>query len=617
MNILPSTVRLARRLSPALFACAGLVSVRAQTAPASSGGPVTALDQYVLSASRTLQDARYTASAVSVLPLADVAAAQVPSLKEAVGQAPGVILYNTGAVGSQSTVLMRGANAHQTLFVVDGVRLNDRSATYQNFFGAADLGGLDRVEVLRGPQSTLYGSSAMGGVILLDTERGTGAPSGLLAATAGSFSSLGASIAAKGAIGHFGYSGSAGHYQTDNDRPLNDFDGWTYSARLDYTAAPTVLVGATFRGQSSEYHEPGSRLFLSPGTVDFSNYLTTVYAQVRPVETLTSRLTLASHLRDYKFTSASGVSTLRNVREILDWQNTWDASKQTQFVAGVNWEKSRYTVAGARSRDDVAAGYVSAILRPIDTVALTAGLRYDDFTSVGSATTGRAGLAWMPVKGTKLRATYGTGFSAPGSDDRYGVPSFGQIANPDLLPEKSRGWDVGVDQDLLGGTATVGVTYFKNKYRNLFEYQTVNFVTFEGMTVNRSRATTEGAEFALAARPSSIVRTRASYTYLEARNDATGSRLTRRPRHTGDAEVTLPATKQWTVGAGVHFVATRLNNTTPMEDYTKVRLFTSYAVRPDLLLKLRIENALDESYEEVLGYPALPRAIFGGLEWRF
>lgn len=603
-----------RRLSLVVLACAASLSSRAQTVLPTS---VVPLDQFILSASRTPQDPRYTSSSVSLIPLADVATTQIDNLKDAIGQAPGVILYNTGAVGSQSTVLMRGSNAHQTLFVVDGVRMNDRSSTYQNFFGAADLGGIDRIEVLRGPQSTLYGSSAMGGVILVDTVRGTGPLSGTLSATAGSFDTYGSSLAVKGASGPLGYSASLGYYQTDNDRPKNDFDGWSYTARADYTVSPTVLIGATFRGQSSDYHEPGSRLFVSPGTVDFSNYLTTAYAQVKPAETLTSRLTLASHVRDYAFTSSSGVSPLHNNRQILDWQNTWDATPRTQIVAGANFEKSRYTVSGARTSDEVGAGYASATLRPTDALTLTGGLRYDDFKSVGSATTGRAGLAWIPVKGTKLRATYGTGFSAPGSDDRYGVPSFGQLANPAILPEKSRGWDVGVDQEFLNGAATVGLTYFKNKFRNLFEFQTVNFVTFEGMTVNRALATTEGAELAVAARPNPLVQTRASYTYLEARNDANGTRLTRRPRHTGDAEITVRATKAWIVGAGVHVVASRLNGATPMEDYTKARVFTSYAVRPDLLLKLRVENALDETYEEVFGYPALPRGIFGGVEWHF
>jgi vitamin B12 transporter len=283
----------------------------------------------------------------------------------------------------------------------------------------------------------------------------------------------------------------------------------------------------------------------------------------------------------------------------------------------MNLEKSDYTISGGTNSDRVAAGYVSATLRPVDGITLTGGVRHDDFRSVGGATTGRAGLAWLPAAGTKLRATYGTGFNAPGSSDRYGVPTWGQLANPGLAPEKSRGWDAGLDQDLAGGAATVSVTYFQNQFRNLFDWEYVNYVTYEGRTINRARATTEGLELAATSRLGDRVKARASYTCLEAHDDDTGARLARRPRHTGDAEVQVQATKTWLAGAGVHLVASNLDGATPFGSYTAVRVFTSYAVRPGFLLKVRVENALDRSYEEAYGYPALPRRVFASAEWRF
>jgi vitamin B12 transporter len=334
-------------------------------------------------------------------------------------------------------------------------------------------------------------------------------------------------------------------------------------------------------------------------------------------ETFASRLTLASHVRDYAFIDAFGSSPLRNVREILDWQNTWEATERVQVVAGGNFEDSRFTVTGTRNTDRVAAGYVSSTLRVLDSLVLTGGFRHDDFRSVGGATTGRGGLAWLPVRGTKVRATIGTGFAAPGSDDMYGVPSYNQLPNPDLQPEKSRGWDFGVDQELAGGNAIASVTYFKNKFRNLFEYETVDFTTFAGHTVNRAKASSEGVEVALTANWGDRVTTRGSYTYLEAHNDISGARLIRRPRHTGDFEVTAQATPQWIVGAGAHLVVDRLETSGPFENYTSARVFTSYALRTDFIVKLRVENALDEAYEEVLGYPAMSRGVFGSVEWRF
>lgn len=578
---------------------------------------VAMLDRYVVSASRTAQDPKFAASSVSLLPLDELADEQIGNLNAALAQQPGVTLHSAGGAGSQSTVFLRGASGHQTLVIVDGVRMSDRSAAYQNFLGGADLAGLDRVEVLRGPQSTLYGSSAMGGVILIDTSRGAGPAAGSLSAIAGSFESFGAAATVAGAQGAIDYSAAVSRYQTANDRAENDFDQWSGSARVDYSAARNLLVGATFRAISSTYHEPGSRMFPFAGTVDFKNYLTTVYGDVRLGDGLTSRITLAEHVRDYLYGSAYGSTPLRNTRKILDWQNTWEATARAQIVAGANVENSRYVISGTPSSDRVTAGYVSAIVRPTDEVTLTAGVRRDDFKSVGGATTGRAGATWRPAATTKLRATYGTGFSAPGSDDVYGVPSYGQLPSPGLLPEKSHGWDAGVDQDFLSGAATASVTYFKNEFSNLFEYETVDWTTYEGRVVNRAHASTEGVEVALVGRPTTAVTARAAYTYLEARNDDTGARLTRRPRHVGDLEVTARVTKAWIIGAGAHLVASRLEGATPIEDYTTVRVFTSYAVRPELVLKLRVENAFDEHYEEVFGYPALPRGVFGSVEWRF
>jgi len=579
------------------------------------------LENYVISASRTAQDPRTTPSSVSVLPLAQLADAQITDLRTALSREPGVIVSSTGPTGGLTSVFIRGANTHQTLFVVDGVRMNDRSATYNNFLGSAELTGLDRVEVFRGPQSPLYGSSAMGGVILLNTAHGCGTPSGTVAATGGSFDTFGASAAVQGGTAHVGYSASLARLQTANDAPDNEFDQLSYTGRLEFAATDGVLLGVTFRGQNADYDQTGSRYFASPGNAATDNYLSTVYAQAKAGETFTSRLTAALHRRVYDWTDHSGSpwatnSALRNTRKILDWQNTWVPSSALEVVAGANYERSRYDVDGAPSRDEVRAGYLSGTARPVENVTLTAGVRRDDFDSVGAATTWRSGVAWRPAKATKLRATYGTGFSAPGSDDRYGVAAWGQLPNPDLAPEKSRGWDVGIDQT-LSGNVTVSATYFKNRFSNLFEWRTVDFVTYQGRTENVARATTEGVELAASIVFGPAVETRVSYTYLEADNDTTHQRLIRRPRHSGDAEVRVHATKAWLMGAGVRFVADRVETVGRFEDFTMVRLFTSYAVRPELKLQLRVENALDESYDDVRGYAALPRGVFAGIEWTF
>jgi vitamin B12 transporter len=326
---------------------------------------------------------------------------------------------------------------------------------------------------------------------------------------------------------------------------------------------------------------------------------------------------VAWHQREYSFAGAYGLSRSQNTRDIADWQNTWVASPQIEVVAGANAEQSRYTIDGASTDDHSRAGYLSTTAKPFQALVLTGGLRYDDYASAGGATTGRAGVAWLPTDGTKLHATYGTGFEAPGSDDRYGVPQWGQLPSPGLHPEKSRGWDAGLDRTLADGGVTLSATYFHNRFRDLFDYAITDFTTYQGRIINRSRATTQGAEFAADVRLGTGAGVRASYTYLDAHDDVSGARLLRRPRHAGDVDAHALATKAWLVGAGLHVIADRIDSGGPLGSWTTARLYTSYAITSGLRLKLRVENALNQAYEEVLGYAALPRGVFGSVEWRF
>lgn len=577
------------------------------------------LDEYVVSATRSPQDPKNTPVAVSVLPLEELELAQVFDLRTALAEQPGVNVVTSGALGSVSSVFIRGGESHQTTFFVDGVRMNDRSALYTSFLGGADLTGVERVEVLRGPQSTLYGSSAMGGVITIDTVRGQGKPEAIVRASGGSFSTYSGSVAATGAQGPLGYSASVAYVDTKNDRPNNAYHQWSYTARLDYTLSPTVAVGATYRGQVENYEEPGSTFYPAPGTVDFKNHLVTVFGVVKPTENFNSRLTLASHQRDYTYTSTWGASPSTNKRKIVDWQNTWSVTDNVELVGGLNYEDNTFAGSGVSYSQDLKAGYLSAVVRPVDTVTLTLGARDDDYETVGNATTWRAAASWRVEPNTKLRASYGTAFTAPSAEDYLGVPSWGQVANPALKPEKSRGWDAGVDHDFVGGKMTASATWFYNRYRDKYSWQIIDWTTYTGQVMNVDRATAQGVELALAARPADRVNTRLAYTYLDARDDTSGTRLIRRPRHTLDFDANVQVTKAWLLGAGVHLVSDRLDSgPVTLPGYTTVRFYTSYALgEKKPVLQLRVENALDRTYEEIAGYPALPVAVYGGLEWRF
>ncbi len=573
---------------------------------------VVDLPDYVVSATRTPQDAQFTTSSVDVLPMLRLDLAQIGDLRTALATIPGVNIVNTGAPGGQSSVFIRGAASTQTLFVVDGIPMNSRSAGYNNFLGSADLAGVDRVEVLRGPQSTLYGSSAMGGVIFIDSARGCGAPTGTVAGTFGSFDTFGASAAVKGGTEKLGYSASLGRFHTNNDQPHNGFDSWSYSTRVEGTPTADLLVGATFRGQQGD----SEQYVYGEADVAADNHLATVYAQWSQNKDFASRLTAGQHQRRYVYDDGAYPSVIRDRRDVIDWQNTWFDFQGAELVAGATVARERHTSDGVSATADNAAGYFSTTVHPSKNSTVNAGLRYDDFETFGSAWTWRAGASWLPVASTKLHASVGTGFCAPSSDDVDGNPAWGMLANPSLNAEQSTGWDVGVDQKLFGDAVTASATYFQTRYRDRLVYVS-DPVTWVGRTENVSRAKSAGLETALAITVAKNVRTRLAYTYLEARDTTADKRLPRQPRHTVDAEVTAQPFAAWTVGAGMRVVASRVDTYVALEDYTALRFFTSYEVVRNLLLKVRLENALDERYQEVAGYDALPFGAFGGIEYKF
>ncbi|RME71797.1 MAG: TonB-dependent receptor [Verrucomicrobia bacterium] len=606
--------RLAAAALAAATALTASATLPAQTPPE---GDIVALDEMVVSATRSPQDIQFLPSSVTRLDLGRLEKTGVRDMRDALAFEPGVIVVNTGAAGALSSVFLRGANTHQTLFFVDGVRINDKSASYGNLLGAATLLNVGRLEVLRGQQSTLYGSSAMGGVIAIETAPGRDQLGGTLTAEAGSFSTFGAAATVAGTQGQLGYSAWVARRVTDNDRDFNTHKAWEYSGRVDFAATADLTVGATFRGQLADYEEPGSTYFPSAGTVDSKNHLLTVYGELRLNDALTSRLTGGLHRRDYKWTNDWGQSTNLDRREIVDWTTTWESSENLEIVAGINHERAKVTVGDTRWRDELLAAYASGILHVNEAFTITAGIRNDHYDSVGGAATWRAGASWQLTDLTRVRGTYGTGFSAPAATDRFGVPSWGLLPNPDLLPEKSRGWDIGIDQDLNFAGMVLSATWFDNHFKNLFEWETIDYTTFEGMIVNRARASTRGLELAFRAQPHSAVTTRLAYTYLRAKNDETGDTLIRRPEHTLNADISVQISRQLLAGAGVRFVANRTDSVGPMPDYVTARLFGRYQLNESLVISARVENLLNETYEEVAGYPALPIGGYAGIEWRF
>ncbi len=264
--------------------------------------------------------------------------------------------------------------------------------------------------------------------------------------------------------------------------------------------------------------------------------------------------------------------------------------------------------------------FVQEEFSPTETVTLTGGLRSDDFDTFGRATTGRATVAWLVLPKTlKLRASHGTAFRSPSFLDLYGRNAF-YVGNPNLQPERARAWDAGVDFYLPDHRATVSATWFDTAFTNLI---VSNFAVSPSTVANVQRARTRGFEFSAQRALPAAFELRLAYTYLEAKNRSQNIRLLRRPRQSGNVDLWREFRGGFSLGAGLAAVAQREDvnartfRTIDGEDYTVARLYASWQVTPRLALKARVENALNENYEEVNGYPAPGAAAFGSMEWRF
>ncbi len=620
MNVrsLPTSVR---RLFPILLAGVWPAIAGAQ------GAAPEKLPAVVVTGTRTPVAVNTLGSAVDLISAEELARRQIGSLRGALGGVPGAPAFASGAAGATTSLFLRGANSNQTLFLVDGVRLNDPNTDYLVWLGGACTTGCDSIEVSHGPQSTLYGGEAVGGVIALRAQRGAGAARGSVAVEAGSFGTVQGAVNAQAAAGDWAWNFSAAGGTTENDRPNNGFTSATHALRLDRKVSDALAVGATWRGFNGVYGSPGTRFTNDPDNEEReSNQLATVFAEFTHSPELTSRAVLGGQFRRYVAespgTSGTSVTVVKNRRAVLDWQATWTGVERHRVTGGVTAEKNHTRNTGFGNIDEsqqLFAVFVQDEWTPAEKVYLTAGLRSDDHDTFGRATTGRVTAATLIAQDRlKLRASYGTAFRAPSFLDLYGRSSF-YVGNPNLSPEKARGWDAGVDYYLPGNRGTLSATWFDTRLENLIVF---NFGVFPGTTANVERARAKGLELAGKLPLPGEVEIRAAYTHLEADNETQRIRLLRRPRNSGSLDV-------WRdfgavdIGAGFVFAAGRRDvhastfATIDGEDYTVARVYAAWEVNERLTVKARVENALDEKYEEVHGYPQPGVGAFAGIEWRF
>ncbi len=595
------------------------------------------LDPVVISATRTPVPTSQLGSVVAVITPEDTVRQQLTTLAEALGGAAGTPV-RTGGIGGATSLFLRGANSSQTLVLVDGIRASDSNALYSNLVGGTSLLATDRVEVVRGPQSMVYGADAIGGAVTLTTQRGVGAGRAAVSFEGGSFATFRAGVAAQGERGANAYNVSLSGVTTENDRINNDFDSFTGGARFDHRVSASINVGATIRAYVGEYGSPGAAVGYGADDPDNfereSNVLATVFAEVIGGDQWMGRVTLGGQDRDYQSVDPTppygSETTSQTKRGVLDAQASYLGLTDHRMTGGATMEWQHFDSDGygtPRGRTVDVAVFAQDEWTVRDGVFVTVGGRHDEFESFGGETTGRASVAWQVVPDRlKLRASFGTGFRAPSFLELYGRSpggAFGYAGNPDLKPERARGGDVGFDWQAWDDRAVVSVSYFQNDYDNLIN----GFVPVTGRaepysSENIGKARTQGAELGVKVRLVEGTLFAASYTYLDARDLTAEARLLRRPRHAASIDLSHQL-RAFTLGLGATFAADAVDVDAVTyaniagEDYVVARLYGAWQVTERLKLTARVENLFDEEYAVVNGFPSLGIGAFAGAQWRF
>lgn len=632
---------------------------------ASGASPVGAqalLPETVVTATRLSTPRAEVASSVTVITRADIEAKQQRTVVDVLAAVPGLQVVQSGGLGKQTSVFSRGSNSNHTLILIDGIEMSD-SSTPNGAFNFAHLltSDIERIEVVRGPQSTLFGSDAIGAVVNITTTLGSGPAQYLAEVEGGSFDTAGGALKASGSRGKLRYALGATYLDSDGEsvnpariRALQagateEDDGYThksFSMRLGYDLAEGVDVGLVV-------HHIRTRAETDQPIEDPDAYERTRQWFARAdarfelfdglVESIAA-VSFTRHNRD-SFNVPGIANTLQRSdgqgdKEKLELQNNYlgfddhiltlgleselDSLRNTQFS-----NFSGFTIQGSTGADArTNAAYVQDQFSLNERVFGTLGVRYDDHDTLGSKVTYRfAPVVAFPDRGLRLKGSIGTGFRAPALFQLFGNTRSSNggtfTGDPNLRPEESTGWEIGFEQSLRSGNLIVGSTYFDQEIKNLLE---TRFTGNDSTVINLARADIFGFETFIAARLSPRWTLRLDHTFTRAENKATGNDLRRRPKQKLDLDVRHQATDRLSFVGALRFVGSGKDvSGNPLAasqeihkgSHTVVDLSGSFDVNETTAVFGRIDNLLNRKFETADGLAGPSRGAFIGARMRF
>jgi len=638
-----------------------LAANAASAQTATSATDPSLLDDVVVTANRSAQAADRVGQSVTVLTAADIQASQTVGVADLLVRTPGVTLSRNGGIGSTTSLRIRGAETDQTVAVIDGVKLNDPSGTGGGYnFGNLLVGDIARIEVLRGAQSTLWGSQAIGGVVNIVTAEPTRPFQASIDAEAGSRGTT----YLRGSVGGAGERATwrlaASHYETEGFSTFargTEKDGYE-NFGLSGRANIRIVEGVSL----------DLRAVYSDGTVDVDGFPAPLFAfgdtrETSSTKELVTYTGLNFDLFDGRLSNRVAYAYTRTDRELLnpdqavtnitfdaeglnkrfEYQGVFDIREGWTATFGAEHEDSEFSSASPSSfnPNPVPAtaevgldGYYAQLqAEVIDGLTLTGGVRRDEHDTFGGKTLGQAAAAWSLNGGaTVLRASFGQGFKAPSLYQLYS-----EYGNTALAPEEADGWDAGVEQHLLDGGLILSATYFSRETTNQIDFVSCsgtetpaaaplcfrNGVRRFGYYNNIALTEADGVELAADYEIGSF-RVNANYTQTNTENRTPGANLGRQLARRPKEAANLTVGYVWPFGLSTSVAVQHAgdsfdnaSNAARLEGYTLVDLRASYPINDTLEVYGRVENVGDEVYETTRNYGVAGRGTFVGVRARF
>jgi vitamin B12 transporter len=622
----------------------------------------TAAETVVVSGTRTPVPEQETGSSISALSGAALDVMRPTSGADVMRFLPGAVVNTAGQRGGISSLFVRGGDSTYNKVIVDGVVINEPGGTFD--FGTLPMSQTDRLEFERGAQSTLYGTDAMASVIQVWTRTGsTRVPELRFGADGGNFGSASGYASLAGARGRFDYNFFGNQFVTNGQGVNNHYSDSLAGANVGVAINNEVALRVRVRHSNSHTGLPGEWNFNGdplepPDPSEWSqlnNILASTELTINAPSGWQHRLTGFDYLYRYNELNVTGdpnrifdfpsheVDRINRVgfeyqgdHSERSWAHStfgYRVENENGFVGDVNFPPQTH---GQRLNQDAYGQQLFTFGR----VSLVGGARLLHSSAFGNAGVPRVGATFLALRGgevfsgTRLHFSYSGGFKEPRLEETFAGPPFSS-PNPGLKPERARFYETGVQQNLLGGKFGLTATYFHNLFYDRIDYS-VDPTTFIGTYVNVDKSFSQGAEFEVQGKILSKLSLDASYTYtstqvLEAPlctpmnfcdpSLAAGHPLLRRPKHAATTLFTYLGTR-WGANVGGSFVGRRPDNdflgfnVDHAAGYARIDLGGWYAINSRMTIYANVENALNDHYNEVVGYPAMTANFRAGMRFR-